>query len=368
MGCYGLLAGIASKPCLFNIGSCSYLCQRSRALSLRMSSSVANSDLGNSSEAVEEGLKLVYTPMSFMKDAGAVTPEVVEEPRERLGVPTDASDEDNAVVGDGCTSTSFKPRRAFCHTCRKAQSLCICVRIKTIVDNKVGVTILQHPEEKDHHLGSARIAALSLRNVEVLSIPEVDEKTSFRIRAKIPGSKRSIAGRVGNKGKKKLQPQTPLAPSTAEVEEYDADLHLTPSWLNVPPGAGLLFPSDKAIDLVPELCEGKDCPTHLIVLDGTWSKAKRIYFENLWLHKFQHYNLPLSVPSMYGSVRREPKVGCLSTVESIVFALKLLEPATVGLDSLLEVFDSMIEDAKGFQAQTELKYLKQRRGAVSELP
>ncbi|KAG0580092.1 hypothetical protein KC19_4G146200 [Ceratodon purpureus] len=362
MGCYGLLADVLTKPCLLNIRLCSYLCQPRKALSHRMSSSVVNSNLGGTSKAVEEGLKLVYTTKPPLKDTVTVTSQVVEEAQERSGVPTDVSDEDNAVVGDGCTSTSFKPRRAFCHTCRKAQSLCICVRIKTIVDNKVGITILQHPEEKDHHLGSARIAALSLRNIEVLAIPEVDERTSFRIRDKVPGSKRSIAGRVGNKGKKKVEPQVSLNPAT-DVEESDADLHLIPSWLNLPPGAGLLFPSDKAIDLVPELCEGEDCPTHLIVLDGTWSKAKRIYFENLWLHKLQHYNLPLSVPSMYGSVRREPKVGCLSTVESIVFALKLLEPATVGLDSLLEVFDSMIEDAKGFQAQTELKY---RRSAVSE--
>lgn len=358
-----LVADIITRPCLVNIRLCSYLCQPGKAVSHRMSALVANANLGGASKAVEEDLKLVCTPKALMKDT-----VMVEEPQERSGILTDALDEDNAVVGDGCTSTSFKPRRAFCHICRKAQSLCICVRIKTIVDNKVGITILQHPEEKDHHLGTARIAALSLRNIKVLPIPEVDERTSFRIRDKVPGSKRSIAGRVGNKGKKKLEPQGPLETSTTDVEEGDADLSLIPSWLNVPPGAGLLFPSDKAIDLVPALCEGEDCPTHLIVLDGTWSKAKRVYFENLWLHKLQHYNLPLSVPSMYGSVRREPKVGCLSTVESIVFALKLLEPATVGLDSLLEVFDSMIEDAKGFQAQTELKNLKQRRDAVSELP
>lgn len=317
--------------------------------------SAQNSNLGGTSKAVE-GLKLVYTPNPSPNDTLIPPSAPVEDFQERLGLGLQT----DGVIGDeDCTSTSFKPRRAFCHTCRKAQSLCICVRIKTIVDNKVGITILQHPEEKDHHLGSARIAALSLRNVEVLSLPEVDARTSFRIRVKVPGSKRSITGRVGNKGRKKLQPQITLAEASTIEEGEDYSI---PAWMDLPPGAGLLFPSDKAIDLVPELCEGNDCPTHLIVLDGTWSKAKRIYFENLWLHKLQHYNLPPSEPSMYGSVRREPKVGCLSTVESIVYALKMLEPDTVGLDSLLEVFDSMIEDAKGFQAQTELKYLNNRRG------
>lgn len=361
MGCYALLADVFTSPRLLNIRLCSSLCQTRKQFPHRMSSPVANSNPGGgTSKAVEEGLKLVYTPME--NTTITATSEAVE----------DRSGEDTAVAGDGCTSTSFKPRRAFCHTCRKAQSLCICVRIKTIVDNKVGITILQHPEEKDHHLGTARIAALSLRNIQVLSLPEADGRTSFRIRDKVPGSKRSIAGRVGNKGKKKqimmphmMMPE--MVPDGAPECDGD-DVQLVPSWLDLPAGVGLLFPSEKAIDLVPEFCGGEDGPTHLIVLDGTWSKAKRIYFENRWLHTLQHYNLPLSVPSMYGSVRREPKVGCLSTVESIVFALKLLEPATVGLDALLEVFDSMIEDAKGFQAQTELKYLEQRRGAVSESP
>lgn len=295
-------------------------------------------DLSIATRAVE-GLKLVYTA------------------NETLPGEDRASNSSSGSEDSDCTSTSFKPRRAFCHTCRKAQSLCICVRIKTIVENKIGITILQHPEEKDHHLGSARIAALSLRNVEVLSIPEVDSNDSFRVRVKVPGSKRSITGRVGNKGRKKLPSALPADATFDQVTTMEDDA--IPEWLNLPSGTGLLFPSDKAVDLVPELCNDHACPTHLIVLDGTWSKAKRIYFENPWLHKLQHYNLLPSEPSMYGTVRREPKIGCLSTVESIVLALKMLEPDTVGLDSLLEVFDSMIEDAKGFQAQTELRYKRE---------
>ncbi|XP_024374598.1 uncharacterized protein [Physcomitrium patens] len=361
MGCYGLLVDRLARPRLFNIMSCSYLCHPRKKLSQMLSVSAANlNSLVTStieSKAMGESLKVVYKPLQSTQGTG-IEPTVVAEGFQ--GCPaaqTDASDDDNG----GVTSTSFTARRPFCDTCRKAQSLCICVRIKMIVNNKVGITILQHPEEKDHHLGTARIAALGLRNVQVLSIPETDERVSFRIRQKVPGSKRSITGRVGNKGKVKLEPQTAVV-LTPDVQESEADHqqscdpHLIPAWMNLPPRVGLLFPSDKAIDLVPELCEGMDCPSHFIVLDGTWSKAKRIYFENPWLHNLQHYNLPLSTPSMYGPVRRQPKEGCLSTVESIVCALKMLEPATVGLDSLLEVFNSMIEDAKGFQAQTELKY------------
>lgn len=47
-----------------------------------------------------------------------------------------------------------------------------------IVDNKVGISILQYPQEKDQHLRTGRTAGLSLRNVQVLSIPKTDMKIS----------------------------------------------------------------------------------------------------------------------------------------------------------------------------------------------
>jgi hypothetical protein len=123
----------------------------------------------------------------------------------------------------------------------------------------------------------------------------------------------------------------------------------------VPPGVALLFPSDKAIELSSNVCTRADkikntmeppLPSHLIVLDGTWPKARRIYFDNPWLQRIPHYKLSPSTVSLYAGVRKEPKPECLSTIESIVFALKALEPETEGLDGLLEVFDSMVEDQR----------------------
>lgn len=39
-------------------------------------------------------------------------------------------------------------------------------------------------------------------------------------------------------------------------------------------------------------------------------------------------------------------------MESIVYALKVLEPEIEGLDNLLEVFDSMVEDQVRFMAKS----------------
>lgn len=315
----------------------------------------------------EEGFEPVYTPVDAFLGEVDVASGVSEELDEQFNLRLICSNERTPGESESeGTTEPAKMSRPFCLRCRKAKSLCICVRIKAVVNNQVGITILQHPEEKDHHLGTARIAALSLRNVQVLSIPEVGGNHSYRVRGKVPGSKRSIEGRVGRKGRikptsinlEKLAEGSPEQDGT--VDDHGAfDPYLIPSWMNLPPSAGLLFPSEKAEDLLPMESENLPLmkrPTHLIVLDGTWSKAKRIYFENLWLHNLPHYNLPVSAPSMYGHVRRQPKPGCLSTVESIVFALRLLEPETQGLNSLLEVFDSMILDAKKFQERTEQKH------------
>ncbi|XP_017702189.2 uncharacterized protein LOC103723325 isoform X2 [Phoenix dactylifera] len=110
----------------------------------------------------------------------------------------------------------------------------------------------------------------------------------------------------------------------------------------IPPGSALLFPSEKSISLEAVDFEVK----HLLVLDGTWSKAKRLYHENPWLKFLPHLKLESGKESLYSEVRHQPKAWCLSTIESIVCALKTLGGDKDGLDNLLDVFASMVEDQR----------------------
>src|SRR6202795_4190329 len=48
---------------------------------------------------------------------------------------------------------------ADCPHCRKPKALCVCEGIARI-DNKVSLLILQHPQEQDRELGTARLTAL----------------------------------------------------------------------------------------------------------------------------------------------------------------------------------------------------------------
>lgn len=123
--------------------------------------------------------------------------------------------------------------------------------------------------------------------------------------------------------------------NAAEFEELEFEIA-------IPPGSALLFPSKKAIGLEAVDFEVK----HLVVLDGTWAKANRMYHENPWLKLLPHLKLDPMEKSLYREVRHQPKAGCLSTIESIICALKALGEDSVGLDDLLDVFLSMIRDQR----------------------
>jgi hypothetical protein len=62
----------------------------------------------------------------------------------------------------------------------------------------------------------------------------------------------------------------------------------------------------------------------LIVLDGTWSQAKALWWRNAWLLKVRRCRLEGGPRSLYGELRKEPRRECLSTLESAARSLTLL--------------------------------------------
>ncbi|KAK1325956.1 hypothetical protein QJS10_CPA01g00922 [Acorus calamus] len=129
-------------------------------------------------------------------------------------------------------------------------------------------------------------------------------------------------------------------PINGTIEEFE---------LAIPPGTALLFPSDRAVE--PHRVGFESEVRHLIVLDATWAKAKRMYHENPWLKLLPHLKLEPEGTSLYSEVRHQPKMGCLSTIESVVCALKALGDDAEGLDGLLEVFESMVADQRRCKAE-----------------
>ncbi|MBN2526364.1 MAG: DTW domain-containing protein [Deltaproteobacteria bacterium] len=186
-------------------------------------------------------------------------------------------------------SVSEDSFRDFCYRCFKPKQTCICSLISP-VNNQTRIRILQHPLERHHPIGTARFATLGLKNVEL----------------------NTVYG--DSNGSLETQPESG-------------------------PNTGLLFPSEDAVAL--ETVSGTERPDTLIVLDGTWYNAGKLYRENPWLKKVPHYKLTPAAPSRY-RIRMEPSMDSISTLEAIVEALRILEPET-DCTSLLRAFDTMID-------------------------
>ena len=58
---------------------------------------------------------------------------------------------------------SLLPDTADCPRCQKPLALCVCDEVAPI-DNGVELLVLQHPQEQDRLLGSARLAARHFKN------------------------------------------------------------------------------------------------------------------------------------------------------------------------------------------------------------
>jgi DTW domain-containing protein len=185
-----------------------------------------------------------------------------------------------------------------CSTCHRPSVACVCDRIVTYPTRR-RVLILQHPQEQDAVLGSAQIVLASL------------PQATLRIGLSWP----NFAKALGEDG---VDPSrwAVLFPARdgAGNEVVARTGHLTPSEL-----------------------EG------VIALDGTWSKAKTLWWRNPWLNKLNRLTLKPKQPSIYGHLRAEPRRDYVSTLESVAAALTLCgEPPEVEA-GLSRVFRTMVQ-------------------------
>jgi len=181
---------------------------------------------------------------------------------------------------------------AECLRCRKPPALCVCEGIAPI-DNKVSLLILQHPQEQDRELGTARLAALHFKNALL---------------------------KIGLSW-----------PNLGKILGYPADpKHWAVLYLGSLKAAALL--RDREIVVVDKngrAVERQDAALSeiegIILLDGSWSQAKTLWWRNGWMLKCKRVVLGPARPSRYGHLRREPRRDGLSTIEAAAMLLARLE-------------------------------------------
>jgi DTW domain-containing protein YfiP len=184
------------------------------------------------------------------------------------------------------------PQADDCPRCQKPAALCVCDLV-TPLDSRVTLLILQHPQEQDRTLGTARFAALHFTNAIVkvgLSWPSLS-----KLLGRDTDPKRWAILYLGS-----LKPEM-LAPGRDVV---------------VTTGKGEPLPDQ---DAALRGIEG------VILLDGTWSQAKAIWWRNAWMLKCRRVLLQRARPSRYGKLRKEPHRAGLSTIEAAAMLLAKLE-------------------------------------------
>ncbi|CAM9444944.1 unnamed protein product, partial [Heterosigma akashiwo] len=192
-----------------------------------------------------------------------------------------------------------------CLRCGRKEHFCICILCEKMLGDqgplvtRTHVTIFQDRDERFRKLGSAVIAERCLKNCDIIWHDVTHEPQM------IP----------------KLVPR-------------DAEAQLA-----------LLYPSPDAVPLSEFQATAKNNKVHLLVLDSTWRKAKKMYKVVPWLTAIPAVKLtPEEHEQSAYRFRKQPRADCLSTAECIAMAIQELEGEQSGASIIRETFDVMVDE------------------------
>ena len=183
------------------------------------------------------------------------------------------------------------------------------------VDNEVFVLILQHPQEQDRVLGTARLLVSTLSKARlVVGLSWRNLSHAF----KEPAESRNWGV---------LYLGSAQARTTAK-------------------GSGPLIALDRKGEPLPDQPAARAGLEGLVALDGNWAQAKALWWRNPWLTKLRRFVVVPDGPSLYGDLRREARPDALSTVESVALALSVMEGDVTVRDRLLAPFKALLAEAR----------------------
>lgn len=197
--------------------------------------------------------------------------------------------------------------------------MCYCALVPRL-DTATRVVILQHTRERDMALGTARMASLCLPQAEL----HVGVDWSAR-----PAVMQALSD--------------PARPAI------------------------LLYPGEGAIDILTAPPTG---PVTLVVVDGTWSQARRVVRDNPSLQALPRYGFTAPELSRY-RMRREPDAAYCSTIEALMHVLGVLEGDPPRFRALLAPFEAMIDAQLACEASSppeRPRVVRPRRAPRPQLP
>jgi DTW domain-containing protein YfiP len=205
-----------------------------------------------------------------------------------------------------------------CPSCGKPLPLCICDSVVPI-ENRIQLLILQHPQEQDRALGTARLTALHFKNAVL------------KIGLSWPSLSKALGRPVADPSRWAV-----LYLGSAKAADLETDRDIVAI-----DRKGQVEDHQRAI--LSDI-EG------IVLLDGTWSQAKALWWRNAWMLKCQRVILNPAKPSRYGKLRREPRRDGLSTIEAAGMLLTGLEKRPDIAATLDAAFERMLARYREAQA------------------
>lgn len=186
--------------------------------------------------------------------------------------------------------------RTLCPGCQRPKKACICTFIVDIA-NDIHLLVLQHPSEVSQTKGTVALLAKSLQSCQVIVGENFDEEASFM--------------------QMREQYQLVLLYPGEHAQTLDKNVVMQLTTLE-----------KTNLDAKP-LC--------LVILDGTWKKAYRMFMLSTKLQQLPQVCLPdyLANAGKY-LIRKVAKKNALSSLEASCYALALLEQTTEQVNDSVE--------------------------------
>ena len=192
------------------------------------------------------------------------------------------------------------------------------------IANKVALLILQHPQEQDKTLGTARLAALHFKNA-----------TLARSVCRGPAWKRRSAA------------QAVHATASGNV------LHLGSAEASSPLPRPEIAVLDKKGEALPNRTRAARHRGHRRVRRRVEPGQKTLWWRNAWVLKGKRIVIAPTKPSLYGKLRKEPRREGLSTLEAAALVLSKLERKPEIETTLLASFSRMLGQVQGIRTDRQ---------------
>lgn len=192
-----------------------------------------------------------------------------------------------------------------------------------VIENRLFVLVLQHPQERSEPRATAAATVAVLRRARLvvgLSWPNLTRALGRSANPHGWGVLYLGSARALSSPRDRAGDRSPLErPEAGDIIVLGRD------------GA----PAPVADRLLRGL-EG------IVLLDGTWSQAKTLWWRNPWLMKLHRIVLNPPNPARLGRLRREPRPEALSTLEAASLVLRHAESGPQAADALLAALDRLI--------------------------